>query len=268
MSVFTGRGISRRTWRFLARTDVAAVLIVALALLAAVGSLFPQLSPAVAGDPERLARWSAVVAGRYGALAGPLAAVSVFRFFRSPVFLVPLGILALATLVCTLQRWPAVWRGVFRRLVTLLEHLAVLLLVLGALLSSLGWREEATAGPGETAAIGHGSGLTLDVDGFTISRYPDGSPADYVAEVVVTGGGQQTRHTIAVNRPLTYRGVNLYLSGYRQTQASYHVTLLAVRDPGYRLVVAAGILFLLGMVASFLSREFGADTAKPVATGC
>jgi hypothetical protein len=33
-------------------------------------------------------------------------------------------------------------------------------------------------------------------------------------------------------------------------------------------VVAAGILFLLGMVASFLSREFGADTAKPVATGC
>jgi hypothetical protein len=50
---------------------------------------------------------------------------------------------------------------------------------------------------------------------------------------------------------LALRGVNLYLSGYEQTEAGYRVTLLAVHDPGYGPIVGAGILFLLAMAASF-----------------
>jgi cytochrome c biogenesis protein len=101
-------------WQFLTRLKVAAVLIFVLLVLTALGSCFPQLSPSVAADAERSAGWEAEVRARYGSLANGLTAIKMFGWFRSPVFLVSLGLLALATLVCTLDRWGAVWRRAFR----------------------------------------------------------------------------------------------------------------------------------------------------------
>jgi cytochrome c biogenesis protein ResB len=107
--------IARRAYRFLAQTNVAAVLIAVVLLLAALGSCFPQLTPTVAADPERLARWEAAVRARYGALTDLLTASGAFRCFRSPVFLVPVALLALSTLVCTLNRWRGLWRRAFHQ---------------------------------------------------------------------------------------------------------------------------------------------------------
>ncbi len=105
--------VLRRAWRFLGRLDVAAALIFALLALAAVGSCFPQLSPQIMADPERLARWAADARARYGSLADLLAASGAFRYASSGVFLLAVALLAAATLVCTLNRWQAVWRRVF-----------------------------------------------------------------------------------------------------------------------------------------------------------
>lgn len=252
MSVF------RRTWRWLTRTDVAVVLIAAVLLFAALGSLFPQLGPAVAGDAERLARWHAAVRSRYGALTSLLEAAGAFRLFGSPLFLGLVALLGLATLLCALNRWPAAWRGAGRgrwvALAALAEHLAVLLLLLGVTISSFGWRETLTIAPGETAAVGHQSGLALRNEEFTIARYPDGSPASYEARIAVVGAGQATTGHVGVNRPLAYHGVGVYLAGYRPAATGYNVTLLAVRDPGYGLVVAAGVLFLVGMSVRLVLR--------------
>ncbi|MFQ6101452.1 MAG: cytochrome c biogenesis protein ResB [Anaerolineae bacterium] len=320
--------ILKQVYRFLARMDVTAVLIAILLVLAALGSCFPQLAPTVTGDSERLAQWEAGVRARYGALTGLLAASSAFRCFRSPVFLVPLALLAVATLVCTLNRWRAVWRRTFHRPVrcsdlvfdaasytarlrfegfgvstqpegltalpatglsylvrrsleqrgfrvrseiaaeaihlrgdrnrlapvaTLVTHLAILLLLLGTALSGrCGWREEVTIGPGETAEVAHGSGLTLRNDGFTIARYPNGSAARYEAEVAIVVGGQEVaRGSVRVNQPLSYGPVALHLRGYGGSEGAYSLTLLAVRDPGYGLTIAAGLLLLLGLAVSF-----------------
>jgi len=298
--------------------DLAAALILVVLLLAVLGSCFPQLSPLVASDPERLARWEEAVRGRYGGLADALVAVGAFRCFRSPVFLVPLALLIVATLVCTLDRWRGLWRRAFRQpvrcsqavfddaphtarlsalpavdlvgvvrerlgqrgfrvrttevvtteggfiylrgdrhrlavLATLVTHLAVWLLLAGVALSGLvGWREEVTVGPDETVGVGHGSGLALRNAGFTVARYPDGSVADYEALVTVFAGDQQVAHgTIRVGVPLAYGSVGFHLHGYGGTEGRYSVTLLAVRDPGYGLVIAAGFLLLLGMTVSF-----------------
>lgn len=303
----------KRVYRFLARTNVAAVLIAILLALAAVGSCFPQLSPAVADDAGRLAQWEAGVRAKYGALTDLLDASGAFHCFRSPVFLVPLALLAVATLVCTLNRWRAVWRRPFHQpvrspdiafdvapytarltappttdlphlvrrsleqrgfrvraeatddtvhlrgdrnrlapLATLVTHLAILLLLLGAALSSrYGWRAEITIAPGETAEVGHGTGLALRNDGFTITRYPNGSAAGYEAEVVVVAGQEVTRGSVRVNQPLSCGSVGLHLRGYGGSEGRYSVTLLAVRDPGYGLVVVAGLLLLLGLTVSF-----------------
>jgi cytochrome c biogenesis protein len=297
--------------------DVAAGLIAVLLLLAALGSCFPQLSPPVARDPERLGEWDALVRARYGGLADALAAGGAFGWFRSPGFLAGLALLAAATLACTLNRWRGLWRRAFHRPVrcsdaalesgphtarleaspevdlagavraclegrgfrvgtaeavttngrllylrgdrnrlgalgTLVTHLGVLLLVLGAALSgAAGWREEITAGPGATAEIGHGTGLVVRNEGFALERYADGSVAGYEAQVTLLAADQAVaRGPVRVNEPLNYRGVQLLLQAYAETPDGISVTLLAVRDPGYGPVVVAGFLLLLGTTAT------------------
>jgi cytochrome c biogenesis protein len=310
----TARNALRGVWQFLTRLNVAAILIVILLLLAALGSCFPQLSASVAADSERSALWEAGVRERYGPLTGLLAAVGALRWFHSPIFQASMALLAVATLVCTLDRWHAVWRRAFRSLIvpsdlafdaaphtarltellatdlphivrnrleeqgfrvqskttedvlymrgdcnrlaslaTLVTHLAVLLLLLGTILSSaFGWREELNIEPNGTAEVGHKSQLALRNEGFAVSRYPDGSVAAYQAQVAIIEGGREVmRGSVGVSRPLTYRGVGLHLSGYGEREGHYRVTLLAVRDPGYGPVIVAGFLLLLGLTASF-----------------
>jgi cytochrome c biogenesis protein len=137
-------------------------------------------------------------------------------------------------------------------LATLVTHLAVLLLLLGVLLSSrYGWREEITIGPGETVEVGHGSELALRNDGFTIVRYPDGSAANYEAQVTIVEGSRERVHSrMRVNEPLSYRSVGFHVHGYQGIEDQYSVTLLAVHDPGYGLVVVAGFLLLVGLTVS------------------
>ena len=138
-------------------------------------------------------------------------------------------------------------------LATLVTHAAVVLLLAGAALSSaFGWREVVTIGPGETAEVGHGSGLALRNEGFAIQRYPGGSVAGYEAAVAVVDAGREAaRGTVRVNGPLNYKGVRLLLQAYAETPDGARVTLLAVRDPGYGPVIAAGFLLLLGMTVTF-----------------
>jgi len=317
-------GSLKRVWRLLVRMDVAAILIVLVLLVTALGSCFPHFSPETTADASRWARWQTDIRARYGALADLLIAGHAFRWFQSPGFVIPLVLLMAITLACTLDRWQRVWRRVFHQpvrcsalvfdaaphtaritassimpptqiaremlerrgfrvqsqiaddaveynavvpntvylrgdrnrlapLATLVNHLAVLLLLLGTSLSSgYGWREELILAPGTTATIGHGSNLSLRNELFTIERYPDGSAASYDAEVTVVQDGKETnRRSVRVNEPLTFDGIAIYLQGYQEAEGSFSITLLAVHDPGYGLVITAGLLLLLGLVVIF-----------------
>jgi len=315
---FGHRRICQAGYRFLGRVDVGALFIAAVLLLAALGSCFPQIPTAIANDPERLIRWEESVRDRYGALTPWLRASGVFRHFRSPVFLVPLALLAVATLVCTLHRWRGTWRRAFHQptrgsgaaledaphkaylaarsdvdmaeavreclrqrgfkvsttevittdsptlylrgdrhrpasAATMVTHLAVLLLLLGAGLSGwCGWREEITIGPDDAVEVGRGTGLTLRNEGFTITRYPNGSVAGYEADVAVAVEGREVaRGGARTGEPLIYGPVGLHLRSYAEAEGRYSVTLLAVHDPGYGVVIAGGFLLLLGMTVRF-----------------
>lgn len=326
--------VLRRVWHFLARMKVASVLIFASLFLAALGSYFPQLSPALAADAERLALWQAAIRARYGWLASPLATVGLFRFSHSPLFLASLVLLALSTLACTWQRWRGVWQRAFDQSVvvperlfdvapwqahltipasataipvlrhalrergfrlrshddgnaiylrgdrnrlsalgTLLTHVAVLLLLLGAVLSWGGaWRESLELEPGRFVRVGQRSGLALRNDDFTIMRYPDGSAASYRALVTVqTPDGSTGQRVIEVNHPLKIDGMAFLLMGYEQQPQGSKVILLAMRDPGYGPVIAAGFLLLLGMTVTlylphcWVLARVGADGAVRLA---
>jgi hypothetical protein len=158
-------------------------------------------------------------------------------------------------------------RNQLASMATLVTHAAVLALVLGVALSSAwGRREELTLPPGEAVAVGiksgwggrhisqsdGRSGLEVCNEGFTVMRYGDGKVAGYDAEVVLREGGlEAARGHIRLNQPLTYRGIAFSLQGYTSDEESYTVTLQAVRDPGYGVVVTAGLLMLLGLMVSF-----------------
>lgn len=154
------------------------------------------------------------------------------------------------------------WRGdrnALASLATLVTHGAVVLLMLGVVVSSrLGWREELTLEPHETVSIqnirgaGGEAGLHLRSEGVSVTRYPDGSVAGYDVEIaVIEGGRKAARRHIHLNRPAIYQGVAFYLKSYRPREQGHSVTLQAVHDPGYGPVVAAGLLLFLGLTVSF-----------------
>ncbi len=303
-----------RGWRFLVRTDVAAVIIIIVLLLVALGSFFPHPSPTISADAERLVRWQAEAHERFGGITGLVVEGNAYRYIRLALLAVPLTLLALVTLACILDRWPRVWRRVFHRpvrwagealtgaqhaaslsapssmpladlvrrsleargftvrsevagsdvflradrhrlapLATLVSHLAVPLLLVGVLLSGqYGWREVLTIGPDETTPVGHGTGMTVDTDGFVIWRYPDGSVSSYNAEItVIAGGDRRAGRVVRVNEPVVHSGVGFHLQGYGETADGHSITLLAVHDPGLGLVVLAGFLLLLGVTVTF-----------------
>ncbi|GAB4528367.1 MAG: hypothetical protein Kow0063_04510 [Anaerolineae bacterium] len=308
------RNIVRKAWRFLTRLTLAATLIAILLAVIALGSCFPQQPDSLAADPQSMADWQAGVRARYGSLADALAAIGLLRWYRSPLFWICLTLLAVTTLVCTLDRWGTIWQRAFRSqagpsdlafktaphsvrlaalqaagasnvmqryleehgfrvlsqttgnalylrgdrnrmaaLGTLVTHVAVLLLLGGVILSSVsGWRQELVIEPYETAGLVYDNQIALRNDGFAIMRYPDGSVAGYEARVAVLEGDQEVaRGSIELNRPLTYHGIGFFLRGYMEREAGYGLTLLAVRDPGYGLVIAAGLLLLSGLTISF-----------------
>ena len=136
---------------------------------------------------------------------------------------------------------------------TLVSHLGVLVLLLGIGMSgTFAWREQVMIEPGDSVKIGHDTGLVVGNLGFVISRYPDGSAAGYRADVGIADGNREARHeSIHVGEPLTLEDVTIYLRGFTQTETGAKLTLLAVHDPGYTVVILAGLFLLLGMTVTF-----------------
>ncbi len=294
-------------WYYWGRTSVATWLLVLLAVLAALGSLFPQVSPNAADR----AAWLTAAEDRYGPLARVLAALRLFAFFRSVWFWVPAAALALSLLICTLIRLRPVWwsgagprriptleelchypfraqlpfsltdtglawarralrAGRFRlievsaggqvlflgernrlaRLGTLGTHLAPLLLLVGVMISGLsGWREDvALFLPGDAVPVGPAGSFHVRLMDGQVDSYADGSPADYRVTLGVMQGGQLVRQQLLrLNHPVRYGGVSLLLAEYVEVGEAKGVRLLAVRDGGYPVVIAAGVLLLVGV---------------------
>jgi len=111
------RQLLRRLARLGSRLDVAAILILAVLVLAAVGTCFPQRPSTTSGDPDRQAHWEALVRDRYGPLTDLLTALGLFDWFHVGALLGPLGpfspmlLLLAATLICTARRWKTVVRA-------------------------------------------------------------------------------------------------------------------------------------------------------------
>jgi cytochrome c biogenesis protein len=124
----------------------------------------------------------------------------------------------------------------------------------GAMVDALwGYRAFMALTPGETAQeaerLANSTNLQLP---FAIrcedtgqENYPDGSPKRWWSRLVVLDHGKEVlKKEIAVNDPLTYRGVRFFQAGYGSTGQAREVTLVATRkDRGgeRRLALVPGV---------------------------
>ncbi|AKX95042.1 cytochrome c biogenesis protein CcsB [Moorella thermoacetica] len=107
-------------------------------------------------------------------------------------------------------------RGRFGVLGSLLTHLSVVLIVAGGLYSGLaGYRGYVNIPAGATVPIPR-AGFAVRLDDFRIDYYSDGlTPRQYYSTLTVIEGGREVEgRVIAVNAPLTYKGVTLYQASY------------------------------------------------------
>jgi len=245
----------RRVIRWFGRPKVAAALLLLALVVAALGTFFPQRPD----DPATRARWEEAARARYGALVAPLERLGLFRWYTSPVLWVALALPVLATVLCTLNRWPGLWPCLLRLSAphwgTLVAHLALPLFLVALALSGLGGYEDRTLPVGETGAV-LASGLALRCDAVSLERYPDGSVADYRVDVTVLEDGREVRRgTVRLNVPLRVGDVAVFLYGYTVQEGRPVVTLRAVRDPGYVPFLVGGGLFLLGLILRWVAGD-------------
>lgn len=98
-------------WRVLTSRTLSLVLLLALAILAVLGTVFPQRpsGPGFAG--QAVEEWQAALRGKYGpGMTALLQRLGLVDLYRTPLFQAVLAALAANGLACTLGRVPGRWR--------------------------------------------------------------------------------------------------------------------------------------------------------------
>lgn len=291
-------------WRFFSSTKLALILILGIAALSLVGVLVIQNSGGLSA--QDYASWLSQVRPRYGVLTDVLSALGLFSVSSSLWMRGLLGLLAINTLVCTLNRWPRIWRTVFRptvaasdstfqsaahsremtigrstsealdsfagvlahrgfrvllttesdatylyadrnrysRLGTLVGHFAIILVLIGAVVTSVfGLRDSGFVIPeGSTRAVGFGTNLSVKLVSFADEYYAQGPAKDYRSDVIIYDNGKQVAHqTIRVNDPLSYDGIRFHQSFFGPA------VVMQVKDDSGKVLYDDGVALAYSM---------------------
>lgn len=104
----------RATWRLFTSVRWAIGIITFLAMASLVGVVVPQAPASVKGDAVAEGQWLAVQEERFGFLADVMNSVGLFDIFHAFWFMYALGLLVVSVAVCTVSRFPPIWRAVTR----------------------------------------------------------------------------------------------------------------------------------------------------------
>ena len=255
-----------RMWRFFCSVRAAIAEISFLTLLVLIGTLRGSSVPfwiaeTVPGTQGIVDRWYA------------------WDVYRSWVFAATLAIIAVAIIVCTLNRVPGIWATIshpkiatthgflrsaetsatfttqqdaasltatvqgllgkqryriltecvgdethvyadknrYAKLGTFPFHLALILLLVGGIIASVyGFREPEFVIPeGGRRNVGHGTGLSVELNRFRDTWTQVGIPAEYQSEVTIYDGDRLAEQgVITVNDPLTYGNATFYQASF------------------------------------------------------
>lgn len=100
------------SWGWLSSVRTAILLIVSITVICLLGIYFVQAPGEVLNDPTAYAKWVQLnELSRYGSLTPIFDWLQLFTIFSSWYFMLLMVILALSIVVCTLNRFPAIWQN-------------------------------------------------------------------------------------------------------------------------------------------------------------
>jgi len=230
-------------YRFFKSVRLAVVLLLVLTALSILATLVPQ------GQEQ------AFYFHNYPPLLARLiTALGYSSFFKSWLFLIPCVLFFVNLAVCTVDRLAGrLKRKARRRFGPDLVHVGLLLLIVGALLSTWG-RREGSFYLGLGDSIDLPLGYRLKLLEYADRRYEDGRPRDWVSTVEASRGERvlAASYPIEVNRPLRLRGLKVYQSSFKREDTALlrdqRGELAAMHDGQY-FEWQGGILFFSGIEA-------------------
>ena len=97
-------------WRFFISMRTGLVLILALALLALIGTLLVQAPSGLQSDPQAYTAWLDSLRPKYGGWTGVLDSLGLFSIFGSVWFKGIVVLLTTSILACSVNRAPHLWK--------------------------------------------------------------------------------------------------------------------------------------------------------------
>lgn len=296
----------RQIWRLLTSVHFALGLIGFLVLAGLLGTLLPQIPAPMRGNAAAEQAWLALQEERFGILTTPFYRLGFFTVFAAPWFIAGLAVLVVSIAVCTVNRFPAIWRTVTRppervpdtfftsahhhatfeapqdptavervlrrhrfhvkrfetgqaiylfadrypwaQFGTFISHLALILLLAGALVSRLGTvQEQHLIAEGTSAGVfplTDPRHLQLRVDRFVAKFDEAGRPLDYRSYLTVIKNGQVVKQgETTVNDPLSYQGFRFHQSTYTPDGAALRIRDLTTGNVVYNetLLLDSGV---------------------------
>lgn len=200
-------GTAGKLLRFLRGMPFSFILLVLIIAACVAGSVIPQGAAA------------AVYTARYGDLwGGVIQWLRLDRVFTCWWFIALAALLCLNLILCSISRFPAVfraWKAAGKREFGIwgswLTHLGILLMIVGFAAGQLLASEATAYGiPGSTQPL-EDTGLTLTIDGFDVALREDNTVEQYTAALTVTNAaGETCSGTASVNHPFQAFGYSFY----------------------------------------------------------
>lgn len=179
--------------------------------------------------------------------------------YHSPVFIALWAVGAGTGLVWLLSR------GVAKRLPTLCLHLALTVILVGALVTHLTGVQgrihlrvgESTESFVDATGRAHPLAFWLRLDDFKVDYYPGSAQAaDYVSELSFGDGRTVDSRTVSMNRIFRWFGYRIYQSSYDPDLRG--AWLSVNHDPaGIGITYAGYLLLLLSMIGFFFEKDSG-----------
>ena len=199
--------IMKKLFTFLKSVRLAIVLI----LIITIGSLLATLVPQKKEETFYLSQYSPIISRL-------IITTQFHMYFQSLLFLIPAALFFLNLGVCTVDRIYREIKGkVKERIGVDLIHLGILLLIVGAIVTSFA-RKEGFRYMGEGDQIALPNEQILRLESYEFHRYDDGRYQDWISVVDIEENGRiiVDSYSIEVNNPLKVGKIKVYQSSFAQ----------------------------------------------------
>jgi len=219
-------------------------LLITIGLAALLGTVIPQ--------QEELSQSRA----RFGPAGSQVVTrLGLADLYHSWYFVGLLVLLGVSLVVCSVRRMAANLKTVG----SIVTHMSVVLILVGGAIKPLvGLEGVVELREGDqanqlkvTETRTSVLPFTVLLEDFSLERYAANpqTVSEFVSRVRLIEGGLNTRASVRVNHPITYRGFRIYQLGYNSDDPTWSALLL-VKDPGVPVVYSGFGMLLVGLITT------------------